>query len=139
MTLCVVNKITTSDDQYSSADVYGNVLFDCYRGILVGGGRDNGVRNNIFINNTISIHFDARGYGLPNNSVTLMNNLKLMPYKSEVWAAAYPSLVNILEDDPHAPKGNQVVFNLISGPTSLNIAAMVYSKSTVSNNTMNVP
>ncbi|EFC40385.1 predicted protein [Naegleria gruberi] len=127
------------DDQYSSADVYGNVLLECYRAILVGGGRDNGVRNNIFINNTISIHVDNRGYNAPNNSVQLMKNLQNMPYQTEPWASAYPSLVNILNDDPHAPKGNKVVFNLMSGTTSLNIASMVYAKSTVSNNTMNVP
>ena len=117
----------------------GNVLYNCYRGLLLGGGRDNIVRNNIFINNTISLHADSRGYSSPNNSVALMNNLLAMPYQSDVWSKAYPKLVNILNDDPQAPKGNEIVFNLISGKSSTSIAAMIYSNSTYQNNTFNVP
>jgi hypothetical protein len=46
---------------------------------------------------------------------TMTDRLKAMPYKSELWQKRYPMLVNILEDEPAAPKGNIVRRNICSG------------------------
>ena len=132
--------VVYKDDQYSSVDVIGNILYNSPHGVIVGGGRDNIIRNNIFINISTCLQIDARGFApAPNNTFNLLNNLQAVPYQDDVWAKAYPKLVNILNDDPHAPKGNEIVFNLISGKSSTSIAAMIYTNSTYQNNTFNVP
>jgi hypothetical protein len=45
----------------------------------------------------------------------MTDRLKAMPYTSELWRKRYPRLVNILEDEPAAPKGNIVRRNICSG------------------------
>ena len=49
---------------FSSADVIGNVFNRVTRAIQIGGGRDNNVLNNIFIDCVPSLHIDARGIGV---------------------------------------------------------------------------
>src|SRR6185369_15926793 len=51
------------DDFASGTNVYGNVVHKAGRGLMIGGGRNNDVRNNIFIQCNIAIHIDARGKG----------------------------------------------------------------------------
>ncbi len=38
-----------------------------------------------------------------------------MPYQETLWVERYPKLVNILEDEPAAPKGNIVARNISQG------------------------
>lgn len=38
-----------------------------------------------------------------------------MPYQEPLWAGRYPELVNILEDERAAPKGNMVARNISQG------------------------
>ena len=38
-----------------------------------------------------------------------------MPYQQPPWSTRYPSLVNILAEEPAAPKGNRVARNLCVG------------------------
>ena len=101
------------DDMFSSAVVYGNVLVECYRGFLLGGGRNNIAMNNIFINNTISIHIDDRGLTWA-NPTQIMANLLAMPYNNSLWASYYPELSHILDSHPLQPVGNLVQFNLVT-------------------------
>jgi hypothetical protein len=46
---------------------------------------------------------------------TMTERLLEMPYKESLWAERYPSLVDILEDEPAAPKGNIVARNISVG------------------------
>jgi len=50
-----------------------------------------------------------------NETVTLMNSLKSVPYQNDVWRATYPELYTILEDEPNYPKncyaGNHLLVN----------------------------
>jgi hypothetical protein len=38
-----------------------------------------------------------------------------VPYKEPPWSTRYPQLVNILQDDPGAPKGNVIARNICVG------------------------
>ena len=50
------------DDCDSGDTVEGNITYRCgNRGVLLGGGRDNAFRGNIFIDQPIGIHVDGRG------------------------------------------------------------------------------
>lgn len=44
-----------------------------------------------------------------------------VPYKQPPWSERYPKLVNILDDEPAAPKGNIVRRNICIGGQWLNI------------------
>ncbi len=55
------------DDAFSSAEITGNIFKNVTRAMMIGGGRDNKVVNNIFIGCTPSIHVDARGMGWMRN------------------------------------------------------------------------
>ncbi|KAG2370862.1 hypothetical protein C9374_013773 [Naegleria lovaniensis] len=132
------------DDNFSSAFIFGNIFYNCYRGFLLGGGRNNHVFNNLFINNTISIHIDDRGLNWIHQTEipkTLMDNLLKTPFNtSSVWINSYPELVTILQDTPFAPYRNLVQFNLISASTKTAISQPAVSTySTYANNTFDVP
>jgi hypothetical protein len=42
----------------------------------------------------------------------LRQRLNAVPYRQPPWSERYPALVNILEDDPAAPKGNVIARNV---------------------------
>ena len=48
-------------------------------------------------------------------NTTMKERLLEMPYKEPHWAEHYPQLLNILEDEPAAPKGNIVARNVSVG------------------------
>lgn len=124
------------DDQLSGNQAFGNIIYNAYRGVLLGGGRDTILDNNIFVNCTTAISLDARGLGQggPNNSVSLYANLAAVPYTTPPWSTEYPDLVYILSDDPMAPKYDYIRHNMAlvnTRWTSIVSAAMPY----VANNT----
>ena len=106
------------DDCASGTHVFGNILFRAAREVHVGGGRDNLIENNIFIDpRPAAVKFDARATGWAKGMIegpnpTLMDRLQAMPYQEPPWSQYYPALVNILNDDPALPKGNVVRRNV---------------------------
>jgi hypothetical protein len=95
------------DDSASGISIIGNVFHRAGRAAFIGGGRDNLVENNIFVDCSPSVHVDARGVGWMKDHVqeggTLPKRLEAMPYKQPPWSKKYPTLVNILEDSPGLP------------------------------------
>lgn len=99
------------DDCDCGDEVYGNVFWRCARGIMVGGGRDHPIKNNIFAECTIGMSIDGRGitwkhwndpvHGGP--SWMLEDKAKKMNYTEEPWKSAYPRLANIMNDCPREP------------------------------------
>ena len=49
------------DDCASGTTIYGNVFLCCTRAVLIGGGRDNRVQNNLFVHCEPAIQLDGRG------------------------------------------------------------------------------
>lgn len=106
------------DDMFCGTEISGNVFHRVIRAAFIGGGRDNLVLNNVFVECPRAIHIDARALGWAAGSVptTMTTRLKAMPYESELWRTRFPSLPGILEDEPAAPKGNIVARNIVLGP-----------------------
>ena len=52
------------DDAFSGAEVTGNIFKNVTESVKIGGGRDNNVINNIFVDCAHSLEIDARGMGL---------------------------------------------------------------------------
>jgi hypothetical protein len=111
------------DDMLCGTIIYGNVFYRVTRAAFIGGGRDNIVENNIFVDCNPAVHVDARAMGWASGSVntTMTERLLAMPYKQSPWSEQYPKLVNILEDEPAAPKGNLIARNVCWGGQWLSI------------------
>jgi hypothetical protein len=106
------------DDCFSSAEISGNVFYnitsaDISGTILIGGGRDNLMTNNIFLKCTRAVAIDARGLGWAKDvGEPATRELIELDHKHPPWSLRYPQLVGILEDTPLAPKGNVVARNV---------------------------
>jgi len=101
------------DDCFSSADISGNIFYDVATAILIGGGRDNTMTNNLFLRCGRAFSIDARGLGWARGvGEFATRELYDLNYKQPPWSVKYPELVGILEDEPLAPKGNVVARNI---------------------------
>ncbi|MGO4518321.1 right-handed parallel beta-helix repeat-containing protein [Terriglobus sp. 2YAB30_2] len=101
------------DDESSGSFVIGNVIRGAARGVKIGGGNDNVLEKNKFVDDDIGIHFDARGMGwqkayFDGTNPALLNRLKAMPYKEEPWRSRYPQLPGFLDQTPGLPTGNAI-------------------------------
>jgi hypothetical protein len=105
------------DDMWCGTEIYGNVFYRVTRAAFIGGGRDVTIENNIFVDCDPAVHLDARALGWAADTVrtTMKERLAAMPYQRPPWSDRYPELVNILQDDPAAPKGNIVARNVCQG------------------------
>ena len=108
------------DDWSSGATIFGNIFYKAGRSIMIGGGRDNIVENNIVIGGQPAMHVDARGLGwakyyFDGGDSTLFKRLLVIHPFEPPYSERYPQLVHLLEDDPVLPKGNKFVRNISSG------------------------
>lgn len=127
------------DDQHCGHTIYGNLFERCNQSVFIGGGDDNIVDNNVFVDCWKSAHLDNRGMGWQKKATDdpngeLRRYLRNMPYKSEVWARAYPTLVSIEEDDPGVPKRNVFRRNVSAGGKFYDIAQSIAALQTVEAN-----
>jgi len=106
------------DDWTSGTTVFGNICYQAGRAVLIGGGRNNAVQNNIFVDCAVAVHVDSRGLGWakpyfddPDN--TLVKRLHAMPYKQPPWSERYPELLTLYKDEPAVARYNTVVRNII--------------------------
>jgi hypothetical protein len=110
------------DDLASGQTVVGNIMHGVQRGLMVGGGRDNLVENNVFVDFKIGIHFDARGIGWSRRLIEgrkgswdMYGKLKKVPYTKPPYSEQYPQLPRLLERTPLEPRGNRFVRNIFVG------------------------
>ena len=101
------------DDESSGSFVIGNVIRGATRAVMIGGGNDNVLEKNRFVDDDIGIHFDARGMGwqkayFDGTNPALLNRLKAMPYMEEPWRSRYPQLPGFLNQPPGLPTGNVI-------------------------------
>lgn len=108
------------DDQFSSETIFGNLFERCSQAVFIGGGCDNVVTNNVFIDCWKAAHLDNRGMGWQKKATDdpngeLRTRLRAMPYQNDLWKQRFPALVNILNDDPGVPKRNVFTRNISAG------------------------
>lgn len=108
------------DDWASGTTVYGNLCYMAGRAVLIGGGRDNTVENNVFVDCTPAVHVDSRGLGwakyyFDGKDKTLFDRLEAMNYKQPPYSVRYPALLTLLGDEPAVAKGNRIVRNISTG------------------------
>jgi hypothetical protein len=110
------------DDLASGQTIHGNIIHDVWRAMMIGGGRDNVVENNIFADYKIGIHFDARGIGWSRRLIegrqgswNMFGKLESVPYNRPPYSTKYPQLPNILNEMPLEPKDNRIASNIFVG------------------------
>ena len=109
------------DDMTSGITIEDNLFVRCNWGLLIGGGRDNIVRDNAFAKCGQAVVYDARGVGLmafaladPSTS-TILRRLAATPIDEEPWRSRYPRLATYLTDRPSRPVGGRVEGNALLG------------------------
>lgn len=106
------------DDMASGVTFEGNIIKRCSRGMVIGGGRDNTIQNNVFEGNDIDIQADARGITAPTDLFAewgIPAMLAEVPYTQAPYSSSYPHLANLMSDEPKAPKYNVVARNVQVG------------------------
>jgi len=145
------------DDGLSGQTAYGNILIDVRKNaFLIGGGRDNIVRDNILIGESIRpiLYDDRYRDGFVNDGWARAacktpdgshwRRLAQSPYRTPLWAEKYPSLARLSSDfsQPDSPDfainpaGSTVENNVIINQNARIglFAQSVYTYSTVQNN-----
>ncbi|MHC4082412.1 MAG: right-handed parallel beta-helix repeat-containing protein [Planctomycetota bacterium] len=125
------------DDQASGITVRENLFTDCHWGMLMGGGRDNVIEANVFIDCGRALHFDARGLGwAARMRGILTERLEAVRYREEPWVTRFPALLTLLDDEPMVPKGNAIRGNLLvrSGRIDEDMASEVKTHGNVAGN-----
>lgn len=115
------------DDWSSGTLVYGNVCHEAGRGVLLGGGRNNTIENNIFVDCAPAVHVDSRGLGwaksyFDGRDNTLVDRLNAMKYREPPYSTRYPELLTLYEDQPALAKYNVVARNICVGGRWLDLA-----------------
>jgi len=110
------------DDLFCGTIVYGNVFNRVTRAAMIGGGRDNSIINNIFIDCVPALHIDARGLGWYAKYIPAWikeaeekGTITGIVYNKPPYSTRFPQLANMLDDEPAAPKGNVILRNICSG------------------------
>jgi len=109
------------DDAASGTVIFGNVFYKASRAAFIGGGRDNIVENNIFIQCDPAVHVDARSLTWAKKHIAeggswrMYRKLRNVAFDRPPYSTRYPKLARILEDDPAVPKGNIIRRNICVG------------------------
>lgn len=109
------------DDFTSGIQVFGNVFHRAGRAAFIGGGRDNLIQNNLFVECEPSVQIDGRALSWavhhfdeshPRYASTLRDKFREANATQPPYALRYPELVQLYEDEPRVPKYNVVENNL---------------------------
>jgi len=107
------------DDCDSGDSIVGNVFWRAGRAAFIGGGRDNVVENNLFVDCEAAVHLDARGTSRITNgkggSWDLLAKAKAVGYDRPPWSERYPRLARIMKEQWQLPEGNVVRRNIALG------------------------
>lgn len=122
------------DDCMSSANIYENVFYDVNSAVFIGGGRDNNVKNNVMIDceRTVCVDSRATDEKYLNHVLTSLNNASY--YRSELWKKKFPTLYNILDDEPMYPKYNVISENVFCNSPKPIFTGVAEKYVTVGNN-----
>ena len=106
------------DDCDSGDTIERNVFFRAGRAVFIGGGRDNIVQSNLFIDCFQGISLDSRGmtwkqWNTPGDGWNLEEKAEKLNYKSPPWSERYPKLAAIMQQEPKAPLGCRFTKNVM--------------------------
>lgn len=111
------------DDQVSGIELSGNRIWNVDRGILLGGGRDNRITQNIVIKAKQCLRFDARGTSWQKKESQPGGQLwKSLDANAADHASAYqkyPGISSVKQNRPGYPVNNVVEHNILLCPNAI--------------------
>ncbi len=123
------------DDSFAAATIAGNIFYQTTYSVFLGGGRDNVVENNIFVDSPMAMHLDARGLGWQSphldgrlKEATEKGTLRGIRFLEPPYSTRFPQLLTLLQDDPKYPKGNVVRRNIFWPGSGEDIRRMAKSE-----------
>ena len=110
------------DDMYCGTTIASNLFYKVTRAAFIGGGHDNTIENNLFVDCKPAVHVDARGMGwahaMPEGLVKEgreKGTLNGIRFTEPPYSTRYPKLPGILDNDPASPTGSLVARNVCWG------------------------
>lgn len=110
------------DDMYCGTTIFGNVFYDVTRAAYIGGGHDNRIENNLFVDCRPAVHVDSRGLGWMHQrpsdwvrEIKERGTLSGIRFNQPPYSDRYPELTKILDGEPAAPKGSLIARNIQFG------------------------
>jgi len=110
------------DDTFSGTTIFGNVFHDVTRAAYIGGGHDNRIENNLFVDCKPAVHVDSRGLGWAHKwpaewvqEIKEKGTLSGIRYNQPPYSTRYPELPRILDQEPAAPTGSLIARNVQIG------------------------
>ena len=107
------------DDMFASCAIESNIFQRVTRAAMIGGGRDNSIVNNIFIDCKPAIHLDARALGWAHyhadgwlEEIETKGTVCGMKFTEPPYSTRYPELPAMLQGEPKAPEGNVIARNI---------------------------
>jgi hypothetical protein len=133
------------DDMFCGTEISGNLFYRVTRAAFIGGGRDCLVANNLFVDCSPALHIDARALGWAHDHSDQWikegrekGTLSGIRYQDSPYRERYPELVNILAEEPAAPRGNRVLRNVSFGGRWADIEGAAQKYQTLENNLVDV-
>lgn len=121
------------DDQASGITVRRNVFEGLGQSVFIGGGRDNNVIENLFLNSKAAILLDARGMTWQKNTSLdptgiFQKHLYMFNVFNKPYSVQYPNLGTLLDDGVGIPKYNIFKSNVFcsSGNYKIQMIAKPY-------------
>ena len=114
------------DDFMSGTAIVGNVFYKACQAAFIGGGRNNRIENNVFVDCNPSAHVDARGLGwaayyFDGTYNVLFERMDKMAYDKPPYSERYPYLPGLIDDEPATPKHNRIARNISVGGAFLEL------------------
>jgi len=114
------SRVVYLDDAASGFHIHGNVFYKAGSlcAVNIGGGRDNIVENNVFVDCRYGVLMDARGMGwakshiAPGGGWRMYEKLRAVRHDQPPYGTRYPKLATILDEAPAEPRGNAVRRNI---------------------------
>jgi hypothetical protein len=106
------------DEMNSGTTIDSNLFARVDHAVFIGGGRDDLVQNNVFVDSSPAMHLDERGLTWQGAKVADPNGLfrkalAAVPYDKPPYTTRYPTLATMLKDNPGQPRGDRAVRNIV--------------------------
>lgn len=130
------------DDMYSGGTIWGNLFVEVDNPVLIGGGSNNHIENNLMIDapesSKHSLDYDSRGSETrwAESIEKYVNSAKTIPYHNERWVTLFPEFAELMDNnaDMRFPHNSTVKNNVVANHTEFFVHENVYTYGEVGDN-----
>ena len=109
------------DDGWAGTRIVGNVFEGPGTGVMIGGGQDDAVEGNVFVDERPAVHLDARGRGWARAMIVnpkawdFGGKLREVDATGSLYVRRYPALRDVAARGFRDPSGTRIVGNVAVG------------------------